>query len=192
MGKAANSQRLVAAARKGNVTAMIWLDKTRFGVIDPASAVWPQVVAAVRGVARLGITTQLFAGIETRRAAILAVPGSGPVRGVAVYLGTVYAWRNNAGATAMNIYKSTSSGWTLVPLGYEMAFDTGSLQLYDGDVITGQTSGATATITRVVVSSGSWSAHTAAGYLTFASVTGTFQAGENLRRGTTTDRKSVV
>jgi hypothetical protein len=123
---------------------------------------------------------------EAYRSDIGAVPGDGPIRGVIYYSNTVYAWRNNVGETAMAIYKSTASGWTLVPLGFEMAFSTGTLELNDGDVINGQTSGATATITRVVLSSGTWAAGTAAGYLTFASVTGTFQAGENLRRGVTT------
>jgi hypothetical protein len=123
---------------------------------------------------------------EVYRAVITTVPGTGPIRGVVYYGSTVYAWRNNVGETAMAIYKSTTSGWTLVPLGYEMAFDTGTNELVEGDIIVGQTSGATGTITRVVLSSGTWAAHTAAGYLTFASVTGTFQAGENLRIGATT------
>jgi len=123
---------------------------------------------------------------EVYRADIGAVPGAGPIRGVVYYGSTVYAWRNNVGETAMAIYKTTSSGWTLVPLGYELAFDTGTTQLNEGNTIVGQTSGATATITRVVLSSGTWAAHTAAGYLTFASVTGTFQSGENLRIGATT------
>ena len=123
---------------------------------------------------------------EAYRSDITVVPGAGPIRGVIYYNNTVYAWRNNVGETAMAIYKSTTSGWTLVPLGFEMAFSTGTLALNEGDVINGQTSGATATITRVVLSSGTWAAGTAAGYLTFASVTGTFQAGENLRRGVTT------
>ncbi len=127
-----------------------------------------------------------YLAAEAYRSDIGAVPGSGSILGVAYYNGNVYAWRNNAGATAMAIYKSTTSGWTLVPLGYEMAFDTGTNQLYEGNTIVGQTSGATATITRVVLSSGTWAAHTAAGYLKFASVTGTFQAGENLRIGATT------
>lgn len=35
LGEAKNSQRLHAQAEKGNVTAMIWLDKTRFGVREP-------------------------------------------------------------------------------------------------------------------------------------------------------------
>ena len=127
---------------------------------------------------------------DAYRADIGAVPGSGQIRGVAYYGGTVYAWRNNAGGTAMAIYKSTTSGWTLVPLGYELAFDTGSSEIFENDVITGQTSGATGTVKRVVQASGIWTSNTAAGYLVFATVTGTFQAGENLRVGGTTHAHS--
>ena len=50
------------------------------------------------------------------RALIAAVPGSGPVRGVARLNGVTYAWRNNVGGTAMAIYKSTNTGWALVPM----------------------------------------------------------------------------
>lgn len=118
----------------------------------------------------------------------LAVPGSGPIRGVVFIHATqkVFAWRDNAGATAKNIYQSTSSGWSLVPLGYEMAFDTGTVDIPEGTTLTGQSSGATCVVSRVVTSSGSWTAHTAAGYLVLSSVTGTFTAGENLRVGVTT------
>lgn len=35
LGKVRNTQRLHQAAEKGNVTAMIWLDKTRYGVAEP-------------------------------------------------------------------------------------------------------------------------------------------------------------
>lgn len=127
------------------------------------------------------------------RADIGAVPGSGPIRGV-VFLHTtqeVFAWRNNAGGTAMAIYKASTSGWTAVSLGYEMPFDSGTHELVDGNTITGQTSGAVGTITRVVLQSGSWSAGTAAGYLIFASITGTFSAGENLRISTTAYARAV-
>lgn len=125
---------------------------------------------------------------DNYRADIGAVPGSGPIRGV-VFLHTtqeVFAWRNNAGGTAMAIYKGTSSGWTNVPLGFEMAFDTGTVELFDGDLVVGQTSGATGIAKRVVLTGGSWSAHTAVGYLVFASISGTFIAGENIRIGTVT------
>lgn len=43
-----------------------------------------------------------------------AVPGSGNIRGIWVYDGTVYAFRDNSGGTACVMYKSTTSGWTAV------------------------------------------------------------------------------
>ena len=135
----------------------------------------------------------LYLAGEQYRSDILVVPGSGPIRGVVYFHASdVYAWRDNAAGTALAIYKSTTSGWTLVPLGFEMAFNTGTIALVEGNIITGQTSGATATITRVAVSSGTWTAGTAAGYLMFASVTGTFSAGENLRIGVTTYALAVA
>ena len=130
---------------------------------------------------------------DAYRADIGAVPGSGPIRGLLYFHGTnVYAWRNNAAGTAMAIYKSSASGWTLVPLGYEIQFDTGSSEIFAGDVIVGQTSGATATVTRVATSSGSWTASTAAGYINFASATGTFTAGENLKVGGTAHARALA
>lgn len=128
-----------------------------------------------------------YLAAEAYRSDIGAVPGSGPIRGVAYFKAAdVYAWRDNAAGTAMEIYKSTTSGWTLVPLGYELQFDTGSGEIFEGNTITGQTSGATAVVTRVAVQSGTWASNSAAGYINFASVTGTFSAGENIRVGGTT------
>lgn len=48
------------------------------------------------------------------RQLILAVPGSGPVRGGFFYNGLVYAFRNNAGGTALNLWKSSAGGWVAV------------------------------------------------------------------------------
>lgn len=126
----------------------------------------------------------LYLASQNYRADIQAVPGSGPIRGVVYYGGNVYAWRNNAGGTAMAIYKSSGSGWTAVPLGREMAFNTGgTVPIVEGNIITGGTSGATATVKRVALRDGAWSATTAEGYLIFASVTGVFQAGEDIKIG---------
>lgn len=60
----------------------------------------------------------IIAAIEARRERIQAVPGSGPVRGVAVFDGVVYAWRDNAGATAGVLHKATDSGWEQVSAGF--------------------------------------------------------------------------
>ena len=117
---------------------------------------------------------------DVYRADIQAVPGSGPVRGVVYYKGTVYAWRDNAGGTALDLYKTSSSGWTAVALGYEVSFNTGTAAIAEGNTVTGGTSGATGVVTRVVVETGTWGAGTAAGRLILSSKTGTFTAAENL------------
>ena len=49
-----------------------------------------------------------------RRAAIVKVPGSGPVRGVWSYAGDVFAVRDNAAGMAGVMYRATSDGWTAV------------------------------------------------------------------------------
>ena len=115
---------------------------------------------------------------------IAAVPGSGDVLGVHRYsrTGKVYAFRNNAGGSAAEIYESSGSGWVKKELGFELVFTSGSTEIAEGDTITGATSGATAVVTRVVLESGSWGAGTAAGRFIFGSQTGTFQA-ENINVG---------
>ena len=117
------------------------------------------------------------------RQSITAVPGEGPVRGVAFYKGNAYAWRNNVGNTAMVMHKSSSSGWVPVALGFELKFDGGTAAILDGQIVTGATSGATATVKRAVLETGSWSTSDAAGRLVFASITGTFADNENLQVG---------
>ena len=111
------------------------------------------------------------------RADILAVPGSGPIRGIEVLAGTVYAWRDNVAATAGVIYKSSGSGWTLVPLYYELAFTAGSgtAPAEGANITKGAVS---AIVKRVVVQSGSWGAGTAAGrFIISAPSGGAFTAG---------------
>lgn len=104
-----------------------------------------------------------------------AVPGSGPIRGLFLARDTLYAFRNNVGATAAAMYKASSSGWTQVNLGLEIAFTSGGTQeIFDGDVIVGMTSAAFATVARVVLEDGSWDAGTASGKFIVADQTGTF------------------
>lgn len=136
-----------------------------------------------------GATSQLLHAQYTNlaadvyRALIAAVPGSGAILGLGWLNDVLYAWRNNAGASAAVMYKTTSSGWSAVSLGRELAYTSGGTYVVAvGDTITGATSGATAVVTGVALASGTWAAGTAAGRFTFASQTGTFQA-ENLNVG---------
>lgn len=110
------------------------------------------------------------------RADITVVPGSGRIRGIEVLGTTLYAWRDNAGGTAQAIYKSSASGWTLVPFYRELAFTAGSgTPPAEAAVITKGT--ATTTIKRVVLQSGSWAAGTAAGRFIITTPTNEFTAG---------------
>lgn len=118
------------------------------------------------------------------RASISAVPGSGRILGVHQYKGLVYAFRNNAGGTAAVMHKSSGAGWVPVSLGRQMAFTSGgNYEVMDGDTIVGATSGATAIITRVALTSGAWAAGTAAGTFIFSVQTGSFTAAENVNVG---------
>jgi hypothetical protein len=117
---------------------------------------------------------------DVYRALIAAVPGSGSILGVWLYNDVIYAFRNDGlGAAAM--YKSTTSGWSLVALGRELRFSTGTAAVSEGQTLTGATSGATGVVTRISLESGTYGGSTAAGHFIFATITGTFQNGENLQ-----------
>ena len=126
--------------------------------------------------------TLLKSAADVYQALIGKVPGSGRIRGIAILNDLVYAWRNNAGGTAAAIYKSSSSGWTLVALGSQLSFTAGlAAGIVAGNTVTGLTSGATGVVSRVVVESGTFAANNAAGRLILSSTTGTFTAAENLQ-----------
>lgn len=115
------------------------------------------------------------------RASIAQVPGSGPIRGLAWLSNTLYAWRDNAGGTAKAIYKSTVSGWQLVPLGFELPFDTGTgTAVAVGDTVTNAAGTATGVVGAVALSSGlTWAG--GSGRLILTSVTGTWAASDQIR-----------
>jgi hypothetical protein len=120
---------------------------------------------------------------EVYRADILAVPGEGPVRGVVEYKDVVYAFRNAVGGASCVMYKSTATGWAVVPIGRQMSFTSGGpFEVLSTQTITGATSGATATVSRVILLSGTWAGADAAGILMLTGQTGNFGA-ENLNVG---------
>lgn len=120
---------------------------------------------------------------DIRRSAILAAPGSGPIRGLATLKGSVYCFRDNAGGTAGQLLKATASGWAAQSFGHTLDFVQGTAPLVEGAVITGATSGATATIQRVAVALGGFGTGDASGYLVLSGVTGTFNASEIISGG---------
>lgn len=119
---------------------------------------------------------------DDRRADILAVPGSGPIRGIFVYNDIVHAFRDNVGATAGNLYKQSAGGWVQVTFGREIQFTGATGEIFAGNTVTGATSGATATVVRALLRTGTWTA-AGVGSLVLSGVTGAFVNGENLQVG---------
>jgi hypothetical protein len=134
------------------------------------------------GIVADGATDALYRKLAANlyRADIGEVPGEGPVRGVFLYDGNVYAFRNNVGSTALAMFEASASGWTGVTFGFELEFGTGTSQIFDGDTVTGAISGATGVVARVALESGKWATSDAQGRLILSATTGTFAAGENL------------
>lgn len=114
------------------------------------------------------------------RADISVVPGSGPIRGVWVYQDTVYAFRDNAGGTAGNMWKATSSGWSQVVFGSELLFTNPTAQINAGVTITGATSGATAIVVVPLLRVGTWTS-AGAGSLVVTPISGAFISGEFIK-----------
>lgn len=118
------------------------------------------------------------------RALIAKLPGEGSTLGVWAFRNVVYGFRNNVGSTAAAMWKATAAGWVSVAMGYTIEFTSGGTYVIaEGDTITGATSAKTAVVGRIVTTSGSWSAGTAAGYLVVASASGAFTPGENVNVG---------
>jgi hypothetical protein len=116
---------------------------------------------------------------DVRRALIASPAGSGAIRGLCYYGGALYAFRDNVGGTAGAMWKSTASGWAAVAFGEEVSFTNANTSVGDGDVLT--QGGVTATISRVVVESGSLVSGTNTGRLI---ITG--RSGGNLAAGAAT------
>jgi hypothetical protein len=126
------------------------------------------------------------------RALIGAVPGSGAILGVVAMtfagVDNLYAFRANTGGTAVALYKTSATGWTLVPFLDLVQFDAGSVMPVDGDVLT--QGGVTATIKRVMWASGAFAASpndTAAGAFVI-----TTPAGGNFGAGAATTSSGGV
>lgn len=141
--------------------------------------------------------TYLGLAADVYRNDITVVPGSGPVRGVAFLNNTVYAWRNNSAGTALLLYKSSTSGWQSVSLGFELGFNTGTgTAIADGDTVSNLAGTATGVVARVVLESGStWAG--GSGRLILSSVTGTWAASDQIRvsgvqRATATGAQTAI
>lgn len=132
---------------------------------------------------------------DVYRALIGMVPGSGPVRGVVAMafagVDQLYAFRDNAGATASTVYKATTSGWTLVPFYDIVSFTAGNVgPPADGATLT--QGGVTATIKRVMWQSGAWAGSAVGQFVITAPSGGNFAAGAAVVTGGTSITLSGV
>lgn len=114
------------------------------------------------------------ASVAYSRGLITAIPGSGAVRGVLYYGGKLNAWRDNEGGTAGVLHESSAGGWSEIDLGYSVSFTAGGpYQIKPGDTLTGDQTGATATVRYVALDSGDWPDNDAAGVLVLDDQVGT-------------------
>jgi hypothetical protein len=146
-------------------TTGVWVSETI--VAFAATVVGPAVASGLAGA-----TDSAYKALAANayRTGIAAVPGIGGVLGVWYYKNVVYAFRNlQAGGVGM--YKSTSSGWTLISLGYEVTYSVGiGAQPVEGDTIT--QGGVTAVVKRITVESGTWAGGNAQGRFIFNTISG--------------------
>lgn len=140
----------------------------------------------------------LTAAQNRYRADIGEVPGRGPVLGVWQRRSTVYAISIDPEGNQGILYYASGNGWTTVGITYartlffnEGSDDARSAWIQPGDTLIGATSGATATVHRVILHTGSAGNDDAEGYLALTNVTGAFGV-ENLTVGGATVGRVAV
>jgi len=129
----------------------------------------------------------IVAAQDNYRADIAVVPGANQVRGAWRRKADSYAIRDNLGVTAGVLHKASSAGWatTGVTMADYIHFTAGlaaGIPVVEGATLTGGTSGATATLHRIVLNGGSnaWDGG-GEGYFVLTNIVGgPFQNGEAL------------
>lgn len=121
------------------------------------------------------VLNEMNAGAEAIYSADIGeVPGSGPVRGVCVVAGEVFAFRDNAGGTAQDVYKATTSGWTAVPMYYSVRFTAGSATGFNSGYfgLTLTQGSATAMVRKIMIEDGDFATADAAGTMIISAPSG--------------------
>lgn len=99
------------------------------GIVGQATAIHTQLSAKQTAIIKAYAANIYRADIEP-------VPGSGPIRGVLYFKDTVFGFRDNDGATACDVYRSTATGWEMVDLGYKVEFTNLQANIEEGDTLT--------------------------------------------------------
>lgn len=86
------------------------------GELLSVSGVTQAEIQVVQGPSANGLLDATYKALaaDDYRADIQAVPGSGPILGVSIYRGVVYAWRNDIYGTAAVMHRSSPTGWQVV------------------------------------------------------------------------------
>jgi hypothetical protein len=143
-------------------------------------------VATLRGETDLSLDAQYRnLAADQYRNDIATITGSGSILGVKAYNDVVYAFRANAGATAVNMWKSTATGWSQIVFDEEISFTAGNTGLAEGATLT--QGGVTSTIKRLIITSGTLAGGTAAGRMVIRS-----RAGGNYAAGAATGTGAVT
>ena len=194
---------VIAVATYPDDPAQTYLVLTKVtGIFDEASeslevSATPEGNTDAEGYADSAPTSKLTAqyknlAADEYRTDIAVVAGEGDVWGGFSLGALKYAIRNKSGGATAGLYKSDAAGWTLIDLGYELAFTSGgTYEIAEGDTITGATSTETAVVNRVQVTSGTFAGADAVGWLTLATPSGAFQA-ENLDVGANLDVATIA
>lgn len=132
------------------ITGTFVTETLTVSAVPQATCVGPQIIDGA-ATALLGAQYRNLAA-DVYRALIAAVPGDGDVLGVWWYNDALYAWRNNVGNTAAVMHKATGTGWVAVTMQEEVSFTDANVGVGDGDTLT--QGGVTATISRVVLQTG--------------------------------------
>lgn len=162
------------------VTATTGTFDATHSITTPGPITIGTAIATTASVSSLQSAQYTAAAADVYRALIGAVPGTGAVLGVVGMLfsgaDNVYAFRANAGATAVNLYKASAGGWVQVPFFNTVNFTAGgTATALDGDVLT--QGGVTATIKRVMWQSGAWAGSAVGTFVVVNPTGGNFAAG---------------
>lgn len=132
----------------------------------------------------------IAAAIELRRDQIVKPTGIGATRAVMIYGDRVYCVRDQADGTA-KLFRATAAGWSEISLGWQLEVDAQSSEaLQAGVTLTGATSGASGTVSRVVSLGGSIPGGTGKAIVVMSALTGTFSDNEDVQVSAVTVAKA--
>ena len=155
-----------------------FVDGENLNVGGPTIAVATSVAITNGASTSLLHATYLNLAADEYRDDIVVPTGSGKILGGFYYNDVNYVFRNNAGGTAANMWKTKAGGWSQVAFASEGAYTSGSgaATIIDGGTLT--QGAVTATIRRVLVRTGTLAGGTAAGTMVISvAAGGNFAAG---------------